>query len=115
MLAAYKAVTERTLGRMASSLQEGEWASAARPAFTELLRTLTDDPDGGRVMFVEALAGGPRLRTEMRAVLDGIGQNAQVLLECAAARASPPHIPSLSPHTPHHHHAPHPLHTTRAP
>ncbi|HEX9481020.1 MAG TPA: TetR/AcrR family transcriptional regulator [Solirubrobacteraceae bacterium] len=85
MLAAYKAVTERTLARMASSLQEGEWASAARPAFTELLRTLTDDPDGGRVMFVEALAGGPRLRTEMRAVLDGMEQNAEVLLEGAAA------------------------------
>ncbi len=83
MLAAYRAVTERTLARMASSLQEGEWASAARPAFTELLRTLTDDPDAGRVMFVEALAGGPRLRAELRMVLDGMEQNAEVLLEGA--------------------------------
>ena len=32
-----------------------------------------DDPDAGRVMFVEALAGGPRLRAELGAVLDGDG------------------------------------------
>ena len=85
MRAAYRAVTERTLARMASSLQEGEWASAARPAFTELLRTLGDDPDGGRVMFVEALAGGPRLRAELRHVLDGMEQNAEALLDGAPA------------------------------
>lgn len=83
LLAAYKDVTERTLARMASSLQEGEWASAARPAFTELLRTLTDDPDAGRVMFVESLAGGPRLRAELRTVLDGMEQSAEMLLESA--------------------------------
>src|SRR5258708_36103493 len=59
MLAAYKAVTERTLARMAGSLQQGEWASAARPAFTELLRTLSDEPHGGRAMVVDALAAGP--------------------------------------------------------
>jgi len=83
LLAAYRDVTERTLARMASSLQEGEWASAARPAFTELLRTLTDDPDAGRVMFVEALAGGPRLRSELRSVLDGMEQSAELLLDGA--------------------------------
>ncbi|MEA2215882.1 MAG: hypothetical protein QOK19_1443 [Solirubrobacteraceae bacterium] len=83
LLAAYRAVTERTLARMASSLQEGEWASAARPAFAELLRTLSDDPDAGRVMFVEALAGGPRLRGELRSVLDGMEQNAEMLLDNA--------------------------------
>ena len=83
LLAAYRDVTERTLARMASSLQEGEWASAARPAFTELLRTLTDDPDAGRVMFVEALAGGPRLRSELRSVLDGMEQSAELLLDSA--------------------------------
>ena len=85
LLAAYKDVTERTLARMASSLQEGEWASAARPAFTELLRALTDDPNAGRVMFVEALAGGPRLRAELRSVLDGMEQSAEMLLDGAPA------------------------------
>jgi AcrR family transcriptional regulator len=83
LLAAYRAVTERTLARMASSLQEGEWASAARPAFAGLLGTLSEDPDAGRVMFVEALAGGPRLRAELRSVLDGMEQNAELLLDGA--------------------------------
>lgn len=80
LLAAYRDHTERTLARMASSLQDGEWASSARPAFTELLRALTDDPDAGRVMFVEALAGGPRLRAELKNVLDGMEQSAEALL-----------------------------------
>jgi AcrR family transcriptional regulator len=83
LLAAYRTVTERTLARMASSLQDGEWASAARPAFAELLGTLSDDPDAGRVMFVEALAGGPRLRAELRSVLNGMEQNAELLLDGA--------------------------------
>jgi AcrR family transcriptional regulator len=83
LLAAYKDLTERTLARMATSLREGEWASAARPAFTGLLRALTDDPNAGRVMFVEALAGGPRLRSELRSVLDGMEQSAEVLLDRA--------------------------------
>ncbi len=83
LLAAYQEVTERTLSSMASALREGEWASAARPAFAELLRALTADPAAGRVMFVEALAGGPRVRAQMRQVLDGIAQSAEALLDDA--------------------------------
>ena len=33
MLAAYRDATARTLARMESALEEGEWARAARPAF----------------------------------------------------------------------------------
>ncbi len=93
MLAAYRSATERTLALMASSLQEGEWASAARPAFTELLASLEADPDAGRVMFVEAPAGGPKLRAEMRAVLEAMEQNAEVLLDGAPAGGATLDIP----------------------
>ncbi|HEX4436551.1 MAG TPA: TetR/AcrR family transcriptional regulator [Solirubrobacteraceae bacterium] len=94
LLAAYRAVTERTLVRMASSLQEGEWARAARPAFAEVIRSVQADPDGGRVMFVEAAAGGPRLREEARSVLDGMVANAEVLLDEAPAGGVTLDIPS---------------------
>ena len=65
LLAAYRSVTEETLARMQSALEEGEWARAARPAFGELLQSVQSNPDGGRVMFVEALTGGPRVREEL--------------------------------------------------
>ncbi len=63
------------------SLPEGEWAGAVRPAFTELLRSVQQDPDAGRVMFVEALAGGPRVRAAVRGLLDAIERNAETLLD----------------------------------
>jgi AcrR family transcriptional regulator len=83
MLAAYSSLTEQTLARMASSLREGEWASAARPAFLELLGSITADPDAGRVMFVESLAAGPRLRAAQSRVLDGMERSAEDLLDSA--------------------------------
>jgi AcrR family transcriptional regulator len=94
LLAAYRTVTERTLERMASSLQQGEWAGAARPAFAEVIRSVQADPDGGRVMFVEAAAGGPQLREEARSVLEGMVANAELLLDGAPAHGVTLDIPS---------------------
>jgi AcrR family transcriptional regulator len=94
LLAAYRSVTDRTLERMASSLQQGEWAGAARPAFAEVIRSVQADPDGGRVMFVEAAAGGPRLREAARSVLDGMVANAELLLDRAPSGGVTLDIPS---------------------
>jgi AcrR family transcriptional regulator len=96
MLAAYRSATQRTLARMESALEEGEWARAARPAFGELLETVQSDPDSGRVMFVEALSGGPRLREEHDMVLNLMEQSAEALLESAPAGASTLDVPSLA-------------------
>lgn len=93
LVAAYRGLTGEMLARMATSLQSPEWVAAARPAFSELLRALEADPGGGRVMFVEALAGGPRLRAEMRKVLDGVEQSAETLLDGAPATGATLDIP----------------------
>ncbi len=93
LVAAYRALTEEMLARMATSLQSPEWVAAARPAFGELLRGLAADPAAGRVMFVEALAGGPRLRAEMRKVLDGVEHSAEALLDGATASGATLDIP----------------------
>ena len=85
LLAAYREASEMTLQRMQRSLGEAEWASAVRPAFTELLRSVQADPDAGRVMFVEALAGGPRVRAAVREVLDAMELSAEALLDNAPA------------------------------
>jgi AcrR family transcriptional regulator len=79
LLAAYRELTRRTLQTM-GSLPAGEWAGAVRPAFTELLRSLQEDPDAGRVMFVEALAGGPKVRAAVRELLDAMERNGELLL-----------------------------------
>ena len=93
LLAAYRSVTEETLARMQSALEEGEWARAARPAFGELLQSVQSNPDGGRVMFVEALTGGPRVREELGAVLDAMEQSSEALLDAAPRGASTLDIP----------------------
>ena len=85
LLAAYRDATDRTLQRMQSSLQGGEWSEAVKPAFAELLSSVQADPDAGRVMFVEALAGGPRVRAAVREALDGMERNAELLLDNAPA------------------------------
>ena len=93
LLAAYRDATERTLERMQSSLAQREWTNAVRPAFTELLLSVQADPDAGRVMFVEALAGGPRLRAAVRELLDGMEQSAEALLESSPPGAMTLDIP----------------------
>jgi AcrR family transcriptional regulator len=94
MLAAYRDATRRTLARMESALQAGDWALAARPAFNELLGSVQSDPDGGRVMFVEALSGGPRLRRELAEVLNLMEQSAEALLDGAAPGAGTLDVPA---------------------
>ena len=82
LLAAYRAVSERTLVRMQGPLGEGgDWSRAARGAFGELLDSVQEDPDGGRVMFVEALAAGARMHEELAAVTAGLEQSAEALFD----------------------------------
>ena len=59
LLAAYRDLTGRTLASDGLAAARANGRGAVRPAFTELLRSVQEDPDAGRVMFVEALAGGP--------------------------------------------------------
>ena len=81
LLEAYRSLTAAMLARLDRSLQAGEWASAARAAFGELIEGVREDPDAGRLMFVEALSAGTRARAELGLVLDGLEQSAESLLD----------------------------------
>jgi AcrR family transcriptional regulator len=82
LLAAYRSVSERTMARLTEPLQRAEdWAQAARGAFGELLASLQDDPNGARVMFVEALAGGERVHEELAEVTGALEQTGEALLD----------------------------------
>jgi AcrR family transcriptional regulator len=93
--AAYRTVAERTLARMQGPLRSGDdWSQAARGAFGELLASLQEDPEGARVMFVEALGGGERMHDELARVLGGIEQSGEALLDSVPAPAMTLDIPA---------------------
>jgi AcrR family transcriptional regulator len=69
LLAAYRAVAKRVFGQMRPVAGDGDWSSAARVGLKRLLSALQSDPSAGRVLFVEGLAGGQRIRAERRRVL----------------------------------------------
>ncbi|HEY0516802.1 MAG TPA: helix-turn-helix domain-containing protein [Solirubrobacteraceae bacterium] len=94
LLAAYETVAAQTLARMRASLQAGDWYHAARPAFHQLLEIIQADPDAGRLMFVEALTGGPRLREHFVLVLDVVEHDVEALLEGAPAGGQTLDVPA---------------------
>lgn len=62
LLEAYRTVNEQSFDRMRLAMGSGDWAIATRDAFAELLNSVESEPSGARVQFIEARAGGPRLR-----------------------------------------------------
>jgi AcrR family transcriptional regulator len=88
-------VSERTVARMQEPLENAEdWAEAARGAFGELLASLQDDPEGARVMFVEALAGGERVHAELREVTSALEQTGEALLDGVPASETTLDVPA---------------------
>jgi AcrR family transcriptional regulator len=70
LLAAYGAVAERMFEQVQFEAPEGtDWRGMARGALTALLTALRSDPDGGRLLFVEAAAGGTLIGEERKRVL----------------------------------------------
>jgi len=81
-VAGYRAVAERVLGETQPVAEtvtsDSDWSQAARTALGSLLSAVQRDPDGGRVLFIESMAGGPGMLEERRRVLgefDALAQN----------------------------------------
>jgi AcrR family transcriptional regulator len=64
LLAAYRAARGRVYRQVLPVPEEGNWSDAARSMLGGLFSELQREPDVGRLLFVEALAGGPHLRGE---------------------------------------------------
>ena len=64
LLAAYRAARARVFQQMGTVRTSSGWSEAARDTLEGLFSGLQADPDAGRLLFVEALAGGPRMREE---------------------------------------------------
>jgi AcrR family transcriptional regulator len=69
-LAAYQAARKRVFEGLRPVLADGGgWSDAARFTLDGLFERVQIDPDAGRVLFVEALAGGMRIRKERERLL----------------------------------------------
>lgn len=81
LVAAYRAVAGRVFGQMRPVAGDGDWSDAARVALAPLFSELQSDPNAGRVLFVEGLAGGRRMRDERRRVLEEFERLVQEFLD----------------------------------
>lgn len=62
LLAAFRTARARVFQQMEPPTTSELWSDAARETLEGLFSGLQADPDAGRLLFVEALAGGPRMR-----------------------------------------------------
>jgi AcrR family transcriptional regulator len=83
LLAAYRASAARILANVQPVASEGDWSEAARSVLEQLLLALREEPASGRLLLVEALAGGARVRSERERVLGTFEQRAQQFLDSA--------------------------------
>jgi AcrR family transcriptional regulator len=95
LLAAYRAVAERVFEQVRIEAPEGgDWRDLARGSLESLLAALRSDPDSGRVLFVEAAAGGALIDDERKRVLGRFERLAQVFLDSMPADGERLDIPA---------------------
>jgi AcrR family transcriptional regulator len=82
LLAAYRSVADRLLAQTQMQLPpDGDWRELLRVALGALHSSLRDDPDSGRLLFVEAAAGGPLIDEERKRVLGEFEALTQAVLD----------------------------------
>jgi AcrR family transcriptional regulator len=97
LLAAYRSVAERLLGRVRDPAPEdGDWRGVTQAVLGALLMAIRDDPDGGRLLFIEAAAGGPLIAEERKQVLRQFEGLAQTLLDGLPADTGRLDIPATA-------------------
>ncbi len=85
LLAAYRAAAERLLLVAPPALEDGDWAQAARRSLREFALSLREDPDAGRLLFVDMASGGPRVRAARGAAIRSFDQRTSEFLDSTPA------------------------------
>jgi AcrR family transcriptional regulator len=83
LLAAYRAAAQRLLVYAPPSDADGDWAAAACGILRELATALREDPDAGRLLFVDTLAGGRGVRETRAAALAAFERRVQEFIDSA--------------------------------
>jgi AcrR family transcriptional regulator len=69
LIAAFRAARVRVFRHIEPVPEASDWFAAARQSLKGLFAGLEADPDAGRLLFVESLAGGRRMRSERERAL----------------------------------------------
>ncbi len=96
LLAAFQTAAERLLAQAPPMRANGGSSDMARNSLVLMAQALQSDPDAGRLLFVETLAGGPRARRTQRVVLDAFEQVVQEFIDGAAAEAETLDVPAVA-------------------
>jgi AcrR family transcriptional regulator len=95
-LAAYRTAAERMFGRVSLVLAQGARRDHGRRVLMELTEALCRDPTGGRVVLIEALAAGPRVREERRNMLRAFGRLTSGFVDTSSANDRTIDIPPIA-------------------
>jgi AcrR family transcriptional regulator len=77
LVAAYRACSDELLASVRKAAADAEGSQLPRPALEALLEWVSRDPDAGRVLFIEALAGGHRMRAARKRSFASFERRAQ--------------------------------------
>jgi AcrR family transcriptional regulator len=96
LVSAYRACAEFVFGQMRAAVAEGEIARVPHVALGALLRAVASDPDAGRILFIEALSGGERMREERTRAFGRFERRVQEYLEHAPRESSALDVPVIA-------------------
>jgi AcrR family transcriptional regulator len=101
-VAAYSEASDRVLARVQvgetpnEDWSEIDWAQGPRTALARLLEALQSEPNAGRLLFIEALAGGPSIRERRGAVLNEFESRIQMFLDNTPAQVGTLDVPPVA-------------------
>ena len=96
LAAAYRACSQELLASVRAAVADAEDALLPRVALAATLEWVARDPAGGRVLFVEALAGGQRMRQERKASFAPFERRTQQSRQQAPRDAGVLDIPAIA-------------------
>jgi len=96
LLAAYRALAARVYGDLQSAMAGGALSDVLPSALDGLLRSVRDEPDAARLLFIEALAGGPRLREEIKRQLGDFERQTEMFLDAQTPDSATLDLPAIA-------------------
>ena len=96
LITAYRSCAERVFGPMRAALLDGEPAHVPALALRAMLESIAEDPDAGRIVFVESLGGGERMRAARREALARFEARVQQYLERVPTDAITLDVPAVA-------------------
>jgi AcrR family transcriptional regulator len=96
LVGAYRASAEGLFGQMRSAISGRDVSEMPRQALSALLNAVASDPDAGRVLFIEAMGGGRRMREERMRAFGRFERRAEEFLALTASGSATLDVPVIA-------------------